>query len=144
MAKNTIELTVAGMQELTDAIKALADRLSPPVTVATAPAYTVEPPASIPVEPQVWYEDPQVTVTAADVIPDAPSEPVSAPAPEAKHYTAEEIKALGVKLVRSGRMNELAALLNDDFNVQAITQLTPEQYDAFGAALEAKVGGGNG
>lgn len=84
--------------------------------VAPAPAPT---PAAPPVTPMP---------TAA--VP-APAVPVTAPT-----YTLDQIAKAGANLVDAGKMEQLLALLTK-YGVQAVTQLTPDQYGAFATELRA-------
>lgn len=84
--------------------------------VAPAPAPT---PAAPPVTP--------MPTTAAP----APAVPVTAPT-----YTLDQIAKAGANLVDAGKMEQLLALLTK-YGVQAVTQLTPDQYGAFATELRA-------
>lgn len=84
--------------------------------VAPAPAPT---PAAPPVTPMP-------TVAAP-----APAVPVTAPT-----YTLDQIAKAGANLVDAGKMEQLLALLTK-YGVQAVTQLTPDQYGAFATELRA-------
>lgn len=65
-------------------------------------------------------------------------EPVqqAASVPQQKAITIDMLAAAGAPLVDQGKMQQLMALLNK-YGVQAITQLTPDKYDAFAADLRA-------
>ena len=57
--------------------------------------------------------------------------PVTAPT-----YTLDQIAKAGANLVDAGKMEQLLALLTK-YGVQAVTQLTPDQYGAFATELRA-------
>ena len=61
----------------------------------------------------------------------APAVPVTAPT-----YTLDQIAKAGANLVDAGKMEQLLALLTK-YGVQAVTQLTPDQYGAFATELRA-------
>lgn len=61
----------------------------------------------------------------------APAVPVTAPT-----YTLDQIAKAGANLVDAGKMEQLLALLTK-YSVQAVTQLTPDQYGAFATELRA-------
>lgn len=61
----------------------------------------------------------------------APAVPVTAPT-----YTLDQIAKAGANLVDAGKMAQLLALLTK-YGVQAVTQLTPDQYGAFATELRA-------
>lgn len=89
-----------------------------PAPVQTAPA-----PAPAPAAPPVT---PMPTAAAP-----APAVPVTAPT-----YTLDQIAKAGANLVDAGKMEQLLALLTK-YGVQAVTQLTPDQYGAFATELRA-------
>lgn len=84
--------------------------------VAPAPAPT---PAAPPVTPMPTAAAP------------TPAVPVTAPT-----YTLDQIAKAGANLVDAGKMEQLLALLTK-YGVQAVTQLTPDQYGAFATELRA-------
>ena len=90
--------------------------------VAPAPA-SAPAPAPTPAAPPVT---PMPTAAAP-----APAVPVTAPT-----YTLDQIAKAGANLVDAGKMEQLLALLTK-YGVQAVTQLTPDQYGAFAAELRA-------
>lgn len=106
--------------ETTQAAKAVAEQ---PVVV---PQMNTE----ITPEPITAESTPAVQTT-----PIVPA-PTSAPAPNAKKYTREEIAKAGSALVTQNKMPELLALLQKH-GVASVAQLKPEQYDAFAADLIA-------
>lgn len=97
-----------------------------PVQTAPTPAPVAAPasaPAPAPAAPPV-----APTPTAA-----APTSAVPVTAPT---YTLDQIAKAGANLVDAGKMEQLLALLTK-YGVQAVTQLTPDQYGAFATELRA-------
>lgn len=99
-----------------------------PVQTAPTPAPVAAPasapaPAPTPAAPPVT---PMPTVAAP-----APAVPVTAPT-----YTLDQIAKAGANLVDAGKMEQLLALLTK-YGVQAVTQLTHDQYGAFATELRA-------
>lgn len=87
--------------------------------VAPAPVQTAPTPAAPPVTPMPTAAAPTSAV------------PVTAPT-----YTLDQIAKAGANLVDAGKMEQLLALLTK-YGVQAVTQLTPDQYGAFATELRA-------
>lgn len=103
-----------------------------PVPVQTASVPTPAPvaaPAPAPA-PAPTPAAPPVTPMPAAAAP-APAVPVTAPT-----YTLDQIAKAGANLVDAGKMEQLLALLTK-YSVQAVTQLTPDQYGAFATELRA-------
>ena len=99
-----------------------------PVQTAPTPA-PVAAPASAPA-PVPTPAAPPVTPMPTAAAP-APAVPVTAPT-----YTLDQIAKAGANLVDTGKMEQLLALLTK-YGVQAVTQLTPDQYGAFATELRA-------
>ena len=99
-----------------------------PVQTAPTPA-PVAAPASAPA-PVPTPAAPPVTPMPTAAAP-APAVPVTAPT-----YTLDQIAKAGANLVDAGKMEQLLALLTK-YGVQAVTQLTPDQYGAFATELRA-------
>lgn len=103
--------------------------------VAPAPVQTASTPA--PVAASAPAPAPTPTPAAPPVTPmptaaaPAPAVPVTAPT-----YTLDQIAKAGANLVDAGKMEQLLALLTK-YGVQAVTQLTPDQYGAFATELRA-------
>lgn len=93
--------------------------------VAPAPVQTAPTPAPAPT-PAALPVTPMPTAAAP-----APAVPVTAPT-----YTLDQIAKAGANLVDAGKMEQLLALLTK-YGVQAVTQLTPDQYGAFATELRA-------
>lgn len=99
-----------------------------PVQTAPTPAPVAAPaPAPAPVPTPAA---PPVTPMPTAAAP-APAVPVTAPT-----YTLDQIAKAGANLVDAGKMEQLLALLTK-YGVQAVTQLTPDQYGAFATELRA-------
>lgn len=96
--------------------------------VASAPVQTAPTPA--PVAAPAPAPAPLVTPMPTAAAP-APAVPVTAPT-----YTLDQIAKAGANLVDAGKMEQLLALLTK-YGVQAVTQLTPDQYGAFATELRA-------
>lgn len=95
--------------------------------VASAPVQTAPTPAPAPAPaPAAPLVTPMPTAAAP-----APAVPVTAPT-----YTLDQIAKAGANLVDAGKMEQLLALLTK-YGVQAVTQLTPDQYGAFATELRA-------
>lgn len=100
-----------------------------PVQTAPTPAPVAAPaPAPTPAAPPVT---PMPTAAAP-----APAVPVTAVPVTAPTYTLDQIAKAGANLVDAGKMEQLLALLTK-YGVQAVTQLTPDQYGAFATELRA-------
>lgn len=103
--------------------------------VAPAPVQTTPTPA--PVAAPAPAPAPAPTPAAPPVTPmptaaaPTPAVPVTAPT-----YTLDQIAKAGANLVDAGKMEQLLALLTK-YGVQAVTQLTPDQYGAFATELRA-------
>lgn len=79
---------------------------------------------------------PVITPIVTKAEPVNPEPVQAAPEPQQKAITIDMLAAAGAPLVDQGKMQQLMALLNK-YGVQAITQLTPDKYDAFAADLRA-------
>lgn len=101
---------------LTPALEQLISRIAYP----QSPAQPQAAPAATPAP------------TAPPAMP-APSAPTAAPT-TAPVYTVDQIAKAGAELAQAGKMPQLMALLQQ-YGVQAVTQLRPEQYGEFATAL---------
>lgn len=75
----------------------------------------------------------------APAVPKPENRP-AAPAPQAapeRTYTFNDISKAGAALCGAGKMDQLIALLNDKYKVQAITELKPDVYGQLAADLIA-------
>ena len=97
--------------------------------VAPAPVQTAPTPAPAPT-PTPTPAAPPVTPMPTAAAPTS-AVPVTAPT-----YTLDQIAKAGANLVDAGKMEQLLALLTE-YGVQAVTQLTPDQYGAFATELRA-------
>lgn len=97
-------------------------------------------PAAAPVAPAVPIQSvrvaPVVPVpTQTSVVQSVPTAPVQAPVPTTSvTYTPDDLARAAFALMDSGRQQELIGLLQQ-FGVNAIPELKPEQYGAFATAL---------
>jgi hypothetical protein len=82
-------------------------------------------------------------VSVPTVAPGAPVQqdaPIMAPQPvtvptSAKTYSIDDLAKAAAQLMDAGKQNELIGLLNNQFKVQALTQLPQAQFGAFATAL---------
>lgn len=117
---------------------ALAAPVQPPMPapapVSAPPAPTYAAPANSPV-----YHPTPAPVTAPRFTPAIPAAapapaPVQAAPTSAPAYTIDQLTKAGADLAQAGKMPQLMGLLQQ-FGIQAITQLPPEQYGALATAL---------
>lgn len=66
----------------------------------------------------------------------APVAPAPAPVDTAPFITLEQLSRAGAALATAGRMTDLMALMQK-YGVQALTQLTPDKYEAVATELRA-------
>lgn len=85
---------------------------APAIPTATAPALPAIPTATVPVT----------------------SNTLVVPTAQAPQYTLAQIVNAGASLMDAGKINELRTLINT-FNVNAVTELKPEQYGVFATEL---------
>lgn len=127
--KNALNITVPNEGTLNVNMPTPTAPTAPAVpTTPVAPAPTAAPTA--PPEASAPVAVPTAT-SAAPTAPAAPSVPVTAPT-----YTLDQIAKAGASLVDAGKMEQLLGLLTK-YGVQAVTQLTPDQYGAFATELRA-------
>ena len=99
------------------------------VAPAAAPVAPAVPIQSVPVTPVVPVP------TQMPVVQSVPTAPVQAPVPTTSvTYTPDDLARAAFALMDSGRQQELIGLLQQ-FGVNAIPELKPEQYGAFATAL---------
>ena len=99
------------------------------VAPAAAPVAPAVPIQSLPVTPVVPVP------TQTPVVQSVPTAPVQAPVPTTSvTYTPDDLARAAFTLMDSGRQQELIGLLQQ-FGVNAIPELKPEQYGAFATAL---------
>ena len=135
--KINVEVTAAeivtAINNLADVIGKIGTPVITPIVTKAEPVQAAPQPAPVAPVPK-----PQPVPTAAPMPTPAPApQPVqAAPEPQQKAITIDMLAAAGAPLVDQGKMQQLMALLNK-YGVQAITQLTPDKYDAFAADLRA-------
>ncbi len=135
--KINVEVTateiVAAINNLADVIGKIGTPVITPIVTKAEPVQAAPQPAPVAPVPK-----PQPVPTAAPMPTPTPApQPVqAAPEPQQKAITIDMLAAAGAPLVDQGKMQQLMALLNK-YGVQAITQLTPDKYDAFAADLRA-------
>ena len=99
------------------------------VAPAAAPVAPAVPIQSVPVTPVVPVP------TQMPVVQSVPTAPVQTPVPTTSvTYTPDDLARAAFALMDSGRQQELIGLLQQ-FGVNAIPELKPEQYGAFATAL---------
>ena len=99
------------------------------VAPAAAPVAPAVPIQSVPVTPVVSVP------TQMPVVQSVPTAPVQTPVPTTSvTYTPDDLARAAFALMDSGRQQELIGLLQQ-FGVNAIPELKPEQYGAFATAL---------
>ena len=99
------------------------------VAPAAAPVAPAVPIQSVPVTPVVPVP------TQTSVVQSVPTAPVQTPVPTTSvTYTPDDLARAAFALMDSGRQQELIGLLQQ-FGVNAIPELKPEQYGAFATAL---------
>lgn len=96
-------------------------------------------------------EDPK-TAQVAPVQQTAPAQPLPTAAPAqqtstapstatnplpttTKQYSLDDLAKAAGQLMDSGKQNDLISLLNNQFKIQALTQLPPKQFGTFATAL---------
>lgn len=148
---NEIKITIEGLTDLTDAIKALANaRGGQAVSVTPASVGTQVPTA--PISAGVTVQQPQVPVAAPqgyNPVPVQPAVPVATGIPQApstvpqtgvpttampQGYTIEQLQVAAAGLSQMGRMPQVVGILQQ-FGIQAMTELPQERYGEFATAL---------
>lgn len=133
MMEMKIKIDVPELVAAVEKLAAAIDKTALNITVPNEGTLNFNMPAgNAPVAPA-----PTPTPAAPPVTPmptaaaPAPAVPVTAPT-----YTLDQIAKAGANLVDAGKMEQLLALLTK-YGVQAVTQLTPDQYGAFATELRA-------
>ena len=99
------------------------------VAPAAAPAAPAVPIQAVPATPVVPVP------TQTPVVQSVPTAPLQTPVPTTSvTYTPDDLARAAFALMDSGRQQELIGLLQQ-FGVNAIPELKPEQYGAFATAL---------
>lgn len=124
-----LEIEFNKLAELNSFVKAMASLGNP--TESTTTTLVVPPPAPVqPVTPPP-YQQPLDSPAPAPVAP-----VVSVPIAKPQEYTTDQLASAGVALMDQGKEAEIFQLF-DQFGVQMMTQLAPEQYGAFAQGLRA-------
>lgn len=145
--KVNVEVTspdmTAAINNLAKAIEKFGSPVVTPVVTKTEvhnePVNPAPTPAPAPVQVQATapVTSPMPASTAAPMPTPTPApQPVLAPVQPQKAITIDMLAAAGAPLIDQGKMPQLMALLAK-YNVQAITQLTPDKYDGFAADLRS-------
>lgn len=128
MMEMKIKIDVPELVAAVEKLAAAIDKTALNITVPNEGTLNFNTPAgNAPVAPAPV----QTAPTPAPVAAPAPAVPVTAPT-----YTLDQIAKAGANLVDAGKMEQLLALLTK-YGVQAVTQLTPDQYGAFATELRA-------
>lgn len=135
--KINVEVTateiVTAINNLADVIGKIGTPVITPIVTKAEPVQAAPQPAPVAPVPE---PQPVPTATPMPTPTPAPQPVQAAPEPQQKAITIDMLAAAGAPLVDHGKMQQLMALLNK-YGVQAITQLTPDKYDAFAADLRA-------
>lgn len=101
--------------------------------VPTAPL-AIQPAAPSPVPVSAPAAVPVVPSQAAPVAPAAPVPSVAAPTAAPRQYAFTDLQLAATALCDAGKRDAVLALL-EQFQVKALSGLSPEQYGAFATAL---------
>lgn len=132
MMEMKIKIDVPELVAAVEKLAAAIDKTALNITVPNEGTLNFNMPAgNAPVAPAPVQTAPTPAPVAAPASAPAPAVPVTAPT-----YTLDQIAKAGANLVDAGKMEQLLALLTK-YGVQAVTQLTPDQYGAFATELRA-------
>lgn len=132
MMEMKIKIDVPELVAAVEKLAAAIDKTALNITVPNEGTLNFNMPAgNAPVAPAPVQTAPTPAPVAAPAPAPAPAVPVTAPT-----YTLDQIAKAGANLVDAGKMEQLLALLTK-YGVQAVTQLTPDQYGAFATELRA-------
>lgn len=157
---NEIKITIEGLKELTEAVRALAGvkggQPAAAVVQQAQPETTGQAFGGVPVQqPQApagaLIQQPQVPVTTPQNYSQAPVQPTvpvaavqpvqGAPMPAAvpttampQAYTLEQLQVAAAGLSQMGKMPQVMGILQR-FGIQAMTELPKERYGEFAIAL---------
>lgn len=132
MMEMKIKIDVPELVAAVEKLAAAIDKTALNITVPNEGTLNFNMPAgNTPVAPAPVQTAPTPAPVAAPASAPAPAVPVTAPT-----YTLDQIAKAGANLVDAGKMEQLLALLTK-YGVQAVTQLTPDQYGAFATELRA-------
>lgn len=114
---------------------------------------TVMPPSSVSAEPDILQPVPKETEVikpamptaqveppapaSAAVEPQVPSVPVTPVETSTVSYTADDLAMASMELIRQGMSNQALQDVLKQFGVQALPQLSPDQYGAYATAIRA-------
>ena len=130
MMEMKIKIDVPELVAAVEKLAAAIDKTALNITVPNEGTLNFNMPAGNAPAPTPTPAAPPVTPMPTAAAP-APAVPVTAPT-----YTLDQIAKAGANLVDAGKMEQLLALLTK-YGVQAVTQLTPDQYGAFATELRA-------
>ncbi len=105
-----------------------------PVAPIAPVALTSDISVTIPMTPQPPVAAPAVPVAAIPISAPTAASPV--PVATAPTYTIDQLAQAGATLAQAGKMAEALTLL-DQYGIQSIAELKPEQYGAFATELRA-------
>lgn len=132
MMEMKIKIDVPELVAAVEKLAAAIDKTALNITVPNEGTLNFNMPAgNAPVASAPVQTAPTPAPVAAPAPAPAPAVPVTAPT-----YTLDQIAKAGANLVDAGKMERLLALLTK-YGVQAVTQLTPDQYGAFATELRA-------
>lgn len=134
MMEMKIKIDVPELVAAVEKLAAAIDKTALNITVPNEGTLNFNMPAgNAPVAPAPVQTAPTPAPVAAPASAPAPAPAVPVTAPT---YTLDQIAKAGANLVDAGKMEQLLALLTK-YGVQAVTQLTPDQYGAFATELRA-------
>lgn len=146
-AMNNLAAAIGGAKSVPDLAQNVP--VEAPATIPTAPVQAPAPTAAAPSVPAMQAA-PNTPAPAQAATPSATATPhseavVTAPAPAPIAHpapapvTMQAIATAGAALIDAGpeNMAKLIGLLQSKYGVQTITQLKPEQFEAFAADLRA-------
>ena len=137
MMEMKIKIDVPELVAAVEKLAAAIDKTALNITVPNEGTLNFNTPAgNAPVAPAPVQTAPTSAPVAAPAPAPTPAAPPVTPMPTAPTYTLDQIAKAGANLVDAGKMEQLLALLTK-YGVQAVTQLTPDQYGAFATELRA-------
>lgn len=139
---NEIKITIEGLKELTEAVKALAGVHGEPQAIASAQTAQRAYPTNVPVTPAIPQSYGQTSAQSVPVSPGSGMQQpvvtgVSTAVPTtavAQTYTIEQLQVAAAGLSSMGKMPQLMGVLQR-FGIQAMTELPQERYGEFATAL---------
>lgn len=141
---NEIRITIEGLKELTEAVRALAGIQGGQQTAVSAPPVQSVQPQVAPVTavgPQSYMQVPAqpapISAGATMPQPSVPEMGMPGAVPTtamARTYTIEQLQVAAAGLSSMGKMQQLMGILQQ-FGIQAMTELPAERYGEFATAL---------